>query len=232
MNYGGSASVNFNQTVTAAPTTTVLTSNPTYWPLNEPTVLTAVVTANAPSTATPTGSVVFTIDGIAQTAIPLDANGKASKTYTFTLVGGVAPGNSHSVLVDYTPGSNFSAGPGPQASRTFDVRLRTDMTLGTSLPDGALENEAITFYAFVTGAVSPPTPTGGVNFFDNGVLIGTGILNPTTGIATLTLSGGLSIGNHSITAEYVGDGTFNPVAPTTALSQMVVRTRIKGRLIF
>jgi hypothetical protein len=108
------------------------------------------------------------------------------------------------------------------------------MNIGTSLPDGALENEAITFYAVVTGVAGPvgnPIPTGTVNFFDNGVLIGTGVLN-SAGVATLTLAGGLTIGNHSITAEYVGDSTFNPAVPTSALSQVVARTRIKGRLIY
>ena len=145
--------------------------------------------------------------------------------------------NYHTVSVEYTPDTiNFSAVPGPQASDTQNVRLATSMSLGTSLPDGALENEAITFYGFITGVAGPssnPTPTGAVNFFDNGVLIGTGIVNPATGIATLTLSGGLSIGTHNIIGE-IRRRRYLPTRQSrpTRLSQVVVRTRIKGRLIF
>src|SRR5262249_39562352 len=49
------------------------------------------------------------------------------------------------------------------------------------------------------------SPTGTVNFFDDSTLLGSGTLS--NGIATFTTTG-LTTGNHSITAVYVGTARF------------------------
>ena len=147
--------------------------------------------------------------------------GQASVSATFVTAG------NHTVTVRFV-NDNINFSISAATPQTQNVRIRTDMILATSLPDGALDSEAVTFYALVSSAGG--TPTGTVNFFDGNTQIGSGTLNA-SGIATLTLSG-LSIGTHAITALYVGDATFNPAVPATPLFQVVVRNRIKGRLIF
>jgi len=223
--YAISTSGVFSQTVNTAATTTALSSTPMFWALNEQVIFAATVAANTPSTAVPTGSVIFTIDGVDQAPVAV-TGGQATLPHTFTLTSNP---NNHTVSVRYVSDNLNNFSNSSAAAQTQNVRRRTDIVLGTSLPDGALENEPVTFYALVTGAGG--VPTGVVNFFDNGVLIGTGTLNA-SGIATLTLANGLTIGNHNITAMYVGDATFNPAVPATALNQVVVRNRINGRLIY
>ena len=72
----------------------------------------------------------------------------------------------------------------------------------------------MTFTATVA-AVSPGTgtPTGTVNFLDNGTQIGTGTLN--AGVATFSTSS-LTVGTHPITAVYVASTNF-----TTSTSSVV-----------
>ena len=77
----------------------------------------------------------------------------------------------------------------------------------------------MTFTATIA-PVSPGagTPTGTVNFLDNGTQIGTGTLN-SSGVATFSTTT-LSVATHSITAVYVGDTNFK-TSTSTAVSQVV-----------
>ncbi len=76
---------------------------------------------------------------------------------------------------------------------------------------------AVTFTATVTAADSS-TPTGSVEFFDNGVSLGTAPLSG--GTATLTTTG-LTPGDHTITAVYLGAPGFG-ASPPTEITQTVV----------
>jgi pseudomonalisin len=75
----------------------------------------------------------------------------------------------------------------------------------------------VTFTATVTSAASG-TPTGTVDFLDNGTSIGTVTLN-NAAVAILNTSS-LSLGAHSITARYSGNATF-PGSTSSALSQTI-----------
>src|SRR5262249_44785880 len=73
----------------------------------------------------------------------------------------------------------------------------------------------VTFTAIVTGGSSA---TGTVTFMDGSTTLGTQLLNG-SGQAGFTTSS-LSVGSHSITAEYGGDATHD-VSTSAALTQVV-----------
>ncbi len=96
----------------------------------------------------------------------------------------------------------------------------------------------MTFTATVTGS----SPTGTVQFKDNGVNLGTPV-TLSGGVATLTTSA-LTPGNHSITAVYSGDTnnagstspvltqTVNQAATTTALSSSLNPSQVGQAVTF
>lgn len=81
----------------------------------------------------------------------------------------------------------------------------TTTTLEAEPDNTSIEGQQVTFTANVGGG----SPSGQVSFRDNGVEIGQGDLN--NGVATFQTTA-LAAGPHSITAHYLGDGTFAPSA--------------------
>jgi Bacterial Ig-like domain (group 3)/FG-GAP-like repeat len=79
--------------------------------------------------------------------------------------------------------------------------------LKTTTSDKSLQfNEPVTFTTSVApGVPGSGTPTGSVSFFDSTTLLGT--LPVVSGAASLTVPG-LSVGTHSILANYSGDAQF------------------------
>ena len=81
----------------------------------------------------------------------------------------------------------------------------TSTTLTAEPTNTSTEGQQVTFTATVSNGGG--TPTGDVVFRDNGAELGRVALSG--GVATFPTTG-LAVGPHSITAEYVGDGTFGP----------------------
>ncbi len=78
-------------------------------------------------------------------------------------------------------------------------------------------NQPVTFTATVTSS-SSTVATGTVNFMDGATMIGSGTLNA-SGVTTFTTST-LSVGTHSIVADYLGDAN-NPPENSQPLTQTV-----------
>src|SRR5260221_12183671 len=94
-------------------------------------------------------------------------------------------------------------------------------TTVASSKNPSCSGQSITFTATVTKSGGPNTPTGTVTFKDGASTIGTGGLSGSGGIATATFStSSLSVGSHSITAVYPGDGNFTG-STSSALTQNV-----------
>ena len=91
--FNASSSAALTQVVNTSGTTTTLTATPNPSALGQPVTFTATVSANAPGSATPTGSVGFLVDGSPIGAAPL-TNGVATFT-TLNLAAG-----SHSVTAE------------------------------------------------------------------------------------------------------------------------------------
>jgi hypothetical protein len=93
------------------------------------------------------------------------------------------------------------------------------VTVTTSL-NPAMHGQSVTFTATVTGSAG--TPTGTVIFEDNGTMLGTASL--ISGSATFTTSS-LTIGNHSISAFYSGDSTYQPANNSLPQAQVITGTQ-------
>ncbi|MFD5114381.1 beta strand repeat-containing protein, partial [Streptomyces sp. NPDC058391] len=198
LTFNASTSPIDTQTVTAANSSTVLTSAPDPSVFGQTKTLTATVTAVPPASGTPTGTVSF-FDG-------------ATLLGTSTLVGGVATLTTstlsvgvHSLTAVYSGNLVFTTSTSPVDIQT--VTKANTSTLLTSAPDPSVFGQAKVLTATVT-AVPPGagTPTGTVSFFDGVTLLGTGVL--IGGVATLTTST-LGVGSHSLTAVYSGSSIFN-----------------------
>jgi Big-like domain-containing protein len=87
----------------------------------------------------------------------------------------------------------------------------TTVTL-TSPLNSSISGQQITLTATVS-STAPGTPSGNVNFFDNGASLGNGTLD-STGKAALTTSS-MAGGPHSLVAQYDGDVNFAPANSPT-----------------
>jgi hypothetical protein len=199
------------------------------------TALTVIKTANtAPTlgnypsvTVMPGNSVSSTPD-----AVPTD-NGTRSLTTTVAPAGftgtitvnqfsGVVTisnagpaGNSYTVTVKATDNC------GAITTRTFSLtilKFSSPPTLTSSL-NPSVYAQPVTFTATIAPPHGAHTPTGTVQFQDNGVNLGSPA-RLVNGSASLTTSA-LSPGNHQITAVYSGDAYYNSTSST--LTQVVNR---------
>jgi hypothetical protein len=202
--YNGSAgdagsSTNLVQTVHPASTATTLTSAPNPSAYGEAITFTATVSATGGGT--PTGTVQFFNYGYSLGTATL-VGGKATLTATGFSV------NAHPITATYSG----SADDSPSTSATYSqvVKVGTSTAI-TSSANPATYGQPITFTATVTPTTSG-TPTGTVQFFNFGYLLGTATV--VNGKASLTATG-FSVNSHPITAVYSGDANYlTSSAPT------------------
>lgn len=230
-NFTSSSAPTITQVVNQDPTNTLIissSSSPPGFNFGNFITFTATVTAAAPGSGTPTGTVRF-FQG-------------ATLLATGTLSGGVATGTTvvlyptpplHSITAIYSGDTNFIASTSPPFSQAIGSTLPTTTNVSSSRnssPGGA----AVTYSARVVanpgpGQGIPGIPTGTVTFTDTtlGLVLGTSTLNA-FGIATITEAGANlpfippAPDIHLIQATYNGQtAVFNP--STSALfTQYVV----------
>ena len=192
-----------------ATTTTVLSS------LNPSNVGDAVTFTAQVNSASATGTVQFW-DGPSGTgtalggAISLTTGGScpgATACASTAAISNLTAGN-HTITADYSGDVQFNSStgkllPDPPGQQ---VNKKATTTTLTSTPNPSNLGESVTFTATVVGAGG--TPTGFVQFKDNGVNLGAAQPLNGSGIATLATSS-LTAGNHTpITADYLGDAQF------------------------
>ena len=210
-NFTSSSSSPLSQTVNKAATTVTSISSVNPSVFGTGVTLSAVVAPVVPGAGSPSGTVSFQDGATLLGASPL-TNGQASFTASTLSVG------SHSITAVYSGDGNFLGAS--STSLTQSVNKAASSTSVVSSANPSLFNQSVSFTATVA-AVSPGagTPTGSVNFLDGSASLGSASL--TAGQATFTLSS-LSVASHSITAVYVGDGSFNG-SGSAALTQIVTR---------
>ncbi|MEU4686984.1 Ig-like domain-containing protein, partial [Streptomyces xinghaiensis] len=171
-----------------------------------PVTIRATVTTNPPATGTPTGSVLFTIDGTPRTPVPLDSNGNA---VLITSDLGLTP-SPHLITADYTPDTPDYTPSTGSTTQSVEVEPQTVTTV-TSAPEPSVYGEPVTFTATVAPTGIGPVPTGTLTFTVTGGTGGGTFTRPLdgTGTATLTLDT-LSVAHHTVTATYSGDTTYDP----------------------
>jgi hypothetical protein len=156
----------------------------------------------------PTGTVTFTNNGTVIGTAPI-VNGVATLTTTTLPVG------SDPISAAYSGDNNYAAvttGPVNEIITTGN----TTPVLGAT-PNPTTFGTPVTLTESIPG-INGVTPTGTVQFFNNGTLIGTGTVNA-QGVATLVTST-LPIGTDPITAKYSGDTNY--AAATTGPLNVVI----------
>jgi len=171
---------------TKTSTTIALTSSLSPSTVGQATVLTATV---SPTTAT--GVLTF-FDGNSMLGSQTLSAGVATLSVSTLAVG------THSITVVYNGDSNCI---GSTAVLTQTVILSASAIAVASNLNPAVFAQSVIF----TATVSPAAATGTVTFLDGSATLGSGTLN--AGMATLSVSI-LTVGNHSITAAYGGDGRY------------------------
>jgi len=210
-NFTTSTSGSLSQTVNKASTTTKLTkSSTTVLKYGQSVTFTATLAAVSPGAGMPTGIVTFK-DG--STTIGTGTLGGGIATFTTTTL----PVGSNSITAVYGGDTNFTTSTSGAMTQTVNQSSTT--TKLTKNTTGAITSgQSVTFTATLA-AVSPGagTPTGTVNFMDNGSSIG--VVTLSGGVAMLTTTT-LPVGSNSITAVSSGDTHFTASTSNT-LTQTV-----------
>ncbi|MBP7864540.1 MAG: Ig-like domain repeat protein [Acidobacteria bacterium] len=214
--YDGDAAFNtstssaVNQTVNKADTATALTSSPNPSVFGQAVTFTATVTAVAPGTGTPAGTVTF-LDG----ATTLGTGALAGGTATFTTAALAVA--THPVTARYEGDPSFNT----STSTILDQGVqKADSTAAVaSSANPSAWGQSVTFTATVTAAApGAGTPTGAVTFLDGAATLGTAALDG-SGVASFSTSA-LEVATHPVTVSYGGDGHFNG-STSGVLSQVV-----------
>ncbi|OWK40870.1 Ig-like domain repeat protein [Fimbriiglobus ruber] len=172
---------------------------------------TATVTAAAPGSGTPTGSVTFT-DGTTILGTAALTSGVATLTATMLGTGG------HTITVQYSGDTDFTANTGSVAQTV--AQDGTTRTLTESV-NTSVYGQSVTFTATVAATTGGANGPGGtVTFFDTGAPLG-GAVTLTSGVATLTTAA-LGAGTHAITYAYSGDTNFTAAAAGTPSATLTV----------
>ena len=231
ISYAGGGGDDIVLTQAASKTTTASTlssSAPSGSSFGQAVTFTATV-ATGSGTGTPTGTVTFTIDGAAQTPVPLQVVGgvdQASLPAISTLTGG-----SHTIEATFSGDDTFSSSTAQPLTQAVNP-IASTITLSSSAPNGSSFGQAVTFTATVASSSGTRVPTGTVTFTIDGTAQTPVPLQMLGNIdhASLTPISSLTIGQHTIGAIYSGDDNFatstaqpltqtvNPIASTTTLS--------------
>jgi hypothetical protein len=209
-NFVLSTAAGIQTTVLPAPTTLVLASSLATSVYNQPVTFTATLTPAGGET----GSIVFTVDGVAQPPSAINATGVA------TLVTSTLPVGTHKLTAAYPGDGSYlpsaatdtDAGPGGSITQTVN-KAPTTVTVSSSfnpLPFG----QSVTF----TATVSPATATGTFTFTVDNVV--QPVQPVSIGAASLEISG-FAAGAHAIVATYSGDANYAGSTVSPAFSQTV-----------
>ena len=198
-----------------AGTTTAVTSSMNPSDFGHSITFTATVSVNAPGTGTPTGMVSF-LDGTNQIGLgTVNGSGIASISTSALTVG------NHTITASYSGDSNFAASSGALSGNPQVVFTADTTTTVTSSMNPSDFGHSVTF----TISVNPSgmgVPSGMVNLLEGSSTIASGTLDG-NGMASLSTSA-LAVGNHTITASYVGDGNFNGSTGTLSNNPQMVFT--------
>ena len=127
---------------------------------------------------------------------------------------------SHPIKATYSGSTNFSGSTTALSTPlTVDPAIASTSTAVATSKTPTVSGEIVTFTATVTNTSGGGTPTGSVQFNDGAASLGSSLLNG-SGQATITTSG-LSVGSHTITADYTPSGNFSGSTGTLSGGQTV-----------
>ena len=208
-NFTTSSSTALTQGVNQDGSATVVIGVPYPSVIGQAVTFTATVTAAAPGSGTPTGSVTFYDGSTFLDTATLSAGSAAFTTSALAL-------GSHSITAVYGGDTNFTGSTSPVFTQLVNEYASTTAVSSSAQPSAY--GQSVTFTATVSAiGTGEGTPTGSVTFYDGSNALDTAMLSG--GTATFTTSS-LAAGTYSITAVYSGDSNFNG-STSTALVQVV-----------
>ena len=205
-----------SQVVDQAATTTALGSDHNPANVGQLITFTATVNVSAPGAGSPGGTVNFkdgssSVGGCSAKTV----SGGQATCQTSALTAG-----THSITAVYSGSANFNGSTSSPA--LSQVVNQTNVTTTTSLArtsgnSPSVFGQSLTFTATVTSGSG--TPTGSVQLKDGATNLGSPVALDGTGHAGLTITT-LSVATHSITAVYLGGGSFTG-STSGSVSQVV-----------
>ena len=215
-NTTGSTSSALSQVVNTAATTTTLSSGTNPSVFGQSVIFNVTVSTNAPGSGTPTGTVPVKEGGTTVCTATLSGGSGSCSSASLSVA-------THSLAATYAGTANFSASTSSPALSQVVNKASTSTAI-TSSANPSVTGQSVTYTATVS-AVAPGvgTPTGTINFTDNGTTIatcGAKTLNASRQ-ATCTVTYSASGGTHTqIDGTYSGDGNFTG-STSSDLSQTV-----------
>jgi hypothetical protein len=207
------------QTVVKADTTIIVTSNHNPSVFGQTVTFSATVSAVAPGTGTPAGTVQFKVDGADRGSAVLLSSGSASIDISDL---GVTTGTNHVIQAVYSGNANYLTSTGT-LSGGQQVNQVTTSTAVTSNHNPSVFGQTVTFSATVS-TVSPGTgtPAGTVQFKVDGANRGAEV-TLSSGSASIDISDlGVTTGtNHVIQAIYSGNANYLTSTGTLSGGQQV-----------
>jgi len=203
--------------------------------------LTATVSATCNTAAPscyPSGTMKIVVDGNAGSPIPLTATATAAQTISGLSVG------THTISCIYSGDNFYASSTCPNI--TITVVQATTISVLTAAPN----NQPQFTTATLTANVSSSTigiPTGSVNFYSDGTLIGNGPLSTSgsSAVATLVLSASydsnnnligpgntLLPGTHTLTCTFVGSTNSNYATSNCAAVSFTVAPQTPALLLY
>ena len=191
-NFASSASLTSPANVVAAGTSTTLWTQDIHF--GETATFTATVATQGDNQATPSGLVLFTIDGVS--GAPVSLSGGVATYSTSSLQGG-----AHSAVATFLGNAQFSTSSAQRSQNVYAIDPSVSLS---AAPPQVVAGQAVVLTATVS---SPAGAPGGTVSFVEGSTLGSATLDA-GGHATLSLPS-LSAGPHSIIASYSGTASFN-----------------------
>jgi parallel beta-helix repeat protein len=150
-----------------------------------------------PRPGIPTGTVNF-MDGATVLGPPVTLNSSGKAAFRISSL----DAGTHSITASYSGDTNFAASTSAALPQVVQQRQPSTRLTSSGAP---VYGQSVTFTATITSAAG--TPSGTVQFMDNGTNLPDGLVTLSSGTAIYTTSA-LSAGRHSITAVYSGDPNF------------------------
>ena len=217
------SSTSITQAVNKADTITTIASavrNPSVF--GESVTFTALVTAKSPGSGTPTGNVVFKVDGTAVFTATLGFTNPGEARFSTTVGDNTEIDvGSRSITAEYLGDGNFNGSTSSAFTQTVN-KANTSVTLQDPLGSSEFGQEVRITAIVQVDAPGAGTPTGDVEFSVNSTVVDTLAL-PAGRTSVTFITDTLPIGTNAVGAKYLGDGRFNP-SSTVTVSHTVNRT--------
>ena len=187
-------------------TTTAVTFTPTNPVIGQSVIFTATVTQGSGSTI-PTGTVAFSVNGGAPTAVTVSSTGTATYSTSFNT------GGAQTVSAVYSGDKTYYGSTGTANVAVTIVGGAATTTILSANPTSVALSSSLTLTATVSSTISG-TLAGTVTYYAGSTSLGTAALTAAaagnSGTTTLTLTvaaATLPVGSDSLTAVFGGGGT-------------------------